>query len=369
MSYHLLSNLLLGQLLASLLVAASPATATGTRATLLFDVGGDEELTRQLRGPISTALREKTRLDIDPGKLSRSEHVGMELTCRVSRSGYRIDAAIVDTRTRTVVARTSTTGNPEEIFDLVDELGRSVADAVGKTPYGSVAVLDFVNDAGDDSGALTSAISEMLMTVLRQTSDLTLLDRAEIGSRSITAEPIMSSRTSVADAVELGRWLGAELAVIGTFTDLLNIELEAASSAGEALERASRVGPRTAVVELATAVAADLTSSLDPRAAGSWTVAVLPFENHAANDFDPLVRGLPDMLTTSLGQAQKLTVIERVQIDKALRNFDLEMSGPIDSGTAVEVGAWLGADAVIIGSFLRFGRVFRFDARMIDAET
>jgi len=367
MSCRLLANLLLVQFLVSSLVAANPAT--GTRAALLFDVGGDEELARQLRGPISTTLREKARLDIAPGKLSRSEHVDMELTCRVSRSGYRIDAAIVDARTRTVVARRSTTGDPEEIFDLVDELGRSVADAVGKTPYGSVAVLNFVNDAGDDSGALTSAIPEMLMTVLRQNSDLTLLDRAELESRSITAEPIMSSRMSVADAAELGRWLGADLAVIGTFTDLLSIELEATSSAGEPLERASRVGPRTGVVELATAVAADLTSSLDPRAAGSWTVAVLPFENHAENDFDPLVRGLPDMLTTTLGQSKKLTVIERVQIDKALRNFNLEISGPIDSGTAVEVGAWLGADAVIIGSFLRFGRVFRFDARMIDAET
>ena len=52
-----------------------------------------------------------------------------------------------------------------------------------------------------------------------------------------------------------------------------------------------------------------------------------------------------------------------------MRNFNLEMSGAIDPETAVEVGAWLGADAVVLGSFLRFGDVFRIDARMIDAET
>jgi hypothetical protein len=100
MSCRLLANLLLVQFLVSSLVAANPATATGTRAALLFDVGGDEELARQLRGPISTTLREKARVDIAPGKLSRPEHVDMELTCRVSRSGYRIDAAIVDARKR-----------------------------------------------------------------------------------------------------------------------------------------------------------------------------------------------------------------------------------------------------------------------------
>ena len=44
-------------------------------------------------------------------------------------------------------------------------------------------------------------------------------------------------------------------------------------------------------------------------------------------------------------------------------------AGAIDPETAVEVGAWLGADAVVLGSFLRFGNVFRIDARMIDAET
>ena len=52
-----------------------------------------------------------------------------------------------------------------------------------------------------------------------------------------------------------------------------------------------------------------------------------------------------------------------------MRNFNVEMSGPIDSETAVEVGNWFGADTVVIGSFLRFGEIFRRDARMIDAQT
>lgn len=365
----LLVRALLVQFLVSSLAAGGLAAAVGTRAALQFDVGGDVELTGKLRGPLSSALR-KSNLDIASGGNRRTQPVDLKVTCRVQRSGYRLDVVVVDARSRAVVARRSKVGDPEEIFDLIDALGRSVADAADATTglYGTVAVLDFLNEAGDDSGALTGAIPEMLMTVLRQSSDLTLLDRPESGERIGALEPVISSRMSIADAAELGRWLGADLAVMGTLTDLLHVEIEAVSSEGERLESVSRVGLRTSVVELATAVAADLPLVLDPRAAG-WAVAVLPFENHAENDFDPLVRGLPDMLMTTLGEAAELTVIERVQIDKALRNFNLEMSGPIDSDTAVEVGAWLGADAVILGSFLRFGGVFRFDARMIDAQT
>ena len=98
-------------------------------------------------------------------------------------------------------------------------------------------------------------------------------------------------------------------------------------------------------------------------------VAVLYFENHASEQYDRFVRGMSDMLMTSLGQAENLTVIERVQIEKAMENFSLELTGPIDAKKAVEVGKWLGADAVVLGSFTRFGEKFRIDARLIEAKT
>jgi hypothetical protein len=62
------------------------------------------------------------------------------------------------------------------------------------------------------------------------------------------------------------------------------------------------------------------------------------------------------MLMTALRQDRQLTLIEPSEIAAA-------------SVSTVDVGTWLGADAVVIGSFLRFGDAFRIDARMIDAET
>ena len=116
-------------------------------------------------------------------------------------------------------------------------------------------------------------------------------------------------------------------------------------------------------------LAANLGQLLRRQLRQTRTVAVLYFQNHNDAEYDNFVRGIADMLMTSLGQAQPLTVIERIQIERALRNFNLEMSGPIDADTAVEVGAWLGADAVVLGSFLRLGATYRIDARLIDAAT
>lgn len=79
----------------------------------------------------------------------------------------------------------------------------------------------------------------------------------------------------------------------------------------------------------------------------TWKVAVLYFENHASDEYGNFVRSIPDMLMTSLGKAERLKLIERVQIDKAIENFDLELSGAIDAQTAVEVGTWLGAEEVM----------------------
>lgn len=109
--------------------------------------------------------------------------------------------------------------------------------------------------------------------------------------------------------------------------------------------------------------------SLAPARAAETRVAVLSFANHGDEHYTGFVRGIADMLMTSLGQSEKLQLIERLQVEKAMANFHLELSGPIDAETAVEVGKWLGADAVVLGSFIQFGEECRIDARLIDAET
>lgn len=131
----LLVRALVVQFLVSSLAAGAPAAAVRTRAALQFDVGGDVELTGKLRGPLSSALRQ-SNLDIASGGNRRTHPVDLKVTCRVQRSVYRLDVVVVDARTRAVVTRRSKVGDPEEIFDLIDELGRSVAAAADAAELG-----------------------------------------------------------------------------------------------------------------------------------------------------------------------------------------------------------------------------------------
>ena len=131
------------------------------------------------------------------------------------------------------------------------------------------------------------------------------------------------------------------------------------------IPRVSAGGSQYRGVELGPMLSARLRESQSP----VRKVAVLNFENNASEKYGDFVRGLGDMLMTSFGQGDGLTVIERVQIEKAMSNFHMEMSGPIDAEKAVEIGQWLGADAVVLGSFTRFGAVFRIDGRLINART
>jgi hypothetical protein len=58
-----------------------------------------------------------------------------------------------------------------------------------------------------------------------------------------------------------------------------------------------------------------------------------------------------------------------MQIDKAMQNFAFELEGPINPEQTVKLGEWLGADAIVLGSFTEFGKTFRLDARLVDART
>jgi TolB-like protein len=99
-------------------------------------------------------------------------------------------------------------------------------------------------------------------------------------------------------------------------------------------------------------------------------LAVLYFKDTSLNgNYANFVEGLPDILMTGLSQSQQITIVERVQINEAIRNFKIERSGYIDDSTAVKVGKWLGADAIVIGNFMSIGQDVRIDARVINIST
>jgi len=98
-------------------------------------------------------------------------------------------------------------------------------------------------------------------------------------------------------------------------------------------------------------------------------LAVMEMENLAGERYLNEVRALPEMLITSLSQYPEFALIERSRIEKAYENFRIEMVGGIDPEAALKVGNWLGADAVLLGTFSIIEGKYRLDARIIDTHT
>ncbi|MDZ7343995.1 MAG: tetratricopeptide repeat protein [candidate division KSB1 bacterium] len=110
-------------------------------------------------------------------------------------------------------------------------------------------------------------------------------------------------------------------------------------------------------------------SAIDPQRLPPNSIAVLNFRNLGGNtDFDPLTKGLADMVITDLSQVKSLTVVERSRMQALLEEMGLSQTGLVDEQTAPRIGHLLGAQKILHGSFLDLaGGKFRLDANLIDA--
>ncbi len=103
------------------------------------------------------------------------------------------------------------------------------------------------------------------------------------------------------------------------------------------------------------------------------TIAVMYFSNAALvkhDEYEPLSKGMAEMLITELSANPALHVIEREQLQKLLDEQNLAGAGRVDQETAVKIGKLLGARHMLFGGFvIDFKNKMRLDLRSVDAET
>ncbi len=103
------------------------------------------------------------------------------------------------------------------------------------------------------------------------------------------------------------------------------------------------------------------------------TVAVMYFNNSSLLDhdtFEPVRRGIADILITEFQRNRGIQVVERDALQKTLEEQDLATAGRVDPETAAKVGKVLGAQHMVVGGFFvdRKGTL-RLDARAVNVET
>jgi TolB-like protein len=84
---------------------------------------------------------------------------------------------------------------------------------------------------------------------------------------------------------------------------------------------------------------------------------------------DNLGKIVSEMLTTSFVNSESFKIIEREQLQKVIKEFQLSQSGIIDTSYAKQIGKIAGADAIVTGSVTKIGNDLRLDARIIDIES
>jgi tetratricopeptide (TPR) repeat protein len=148
-------------------------------------------------------------------------------------------------------------------------------------------------------------------------------------------------------------------------------DLEAAHRACKQ-EQEKGVAPKTEVDKcLQAATAAPIpptgTPLILPTDNGMY-VAVLDFESLSVPS--DLGKAVAEMLRTKLVELGVYTIIERGKLEEVMKEQALQLTGAVDSKTAVEIGKLVGAKFVIIGSLAKTAEShYTLNARLIEVET
>ena len=97
------------------------------------------------------------------------------------------------------------------------------------------------------------------------------------------------------------------------------------------------------------------------------TVAILDFEGQGVDASE--VKTLSERMRTEIGNTKAVRLIERKAVEKIMQEQGLQQSGCTSAECAAEVGALLGVQSMISGSFGKLGNTFTVDAKMFSVET
>lgn len=156
---------------------------------------------------------------------------------------------------------------------------------------------------------------------------------------------------------------GADSAALALYQDYL--ERGTDPRLREALERRTELVRRRALRQSVRA-SIDREAELAATPPRPRTMAVFPFTYvGSAPDVRPLGRALSQMLVTDLSQTDRLTVLERVQVQYLAEELALAEAGRIDPATAVRGGRILGAERVVQGQLGGTGEELVLDAAVV----
>jgi len=99
-------------------------------------------------------------------------------------------------------------------------------------------------------------------------------------------------------------------------------------------------------------------------------ISVLYFEDNTQEEKSAwLSKGLADMLVTDIARTKGITVVQRENVQKVLKEQVFSLSDLADETKIAEAGKLLGANVLLTGAYSRAGPTLRIDAQLVDVQT
>lgn len=99
-------------------------------------------------------------------------------------------------------------------------------------------------------------------------------------------------------------------------------------------------------------------------------IAIVDFKNTSNDsDLDYLNQTIPESISTSMAKSGRLEIVERSRLEEALNEMQMSEVGIVDESQAAELGRAVGANAILVGSYVAIGGILRINARLIDVQT
>jgi len=233
---------------------------------------------------------------------------------------------------------------------------------------------------------LMIAVASVLVAFTLQAAENLELEKAKTWFRQGRLEPALSLLERLVATSTLSRHDRVEALEFLAFCNVAKQrEDQVRKSFAEILALDASYEPRDTYLSHPAVMRAWLTARkqvlgtyhLDTSSSGIKTIAVLDFDNNSITDADKLAnlgKGLADILITDLAALTELKVVERERIQfitEEIRRGEATIAGNrlADPEFAVRVGKLLGAQSLLIGSFIKLDKTLRLDVRLVKTET
>ena len=120
----------------------------------------------------------------------------------------------------------------------------------------------------------------------------------------------------------------------------------------------------------ATLLSAAVFHPLHAQVQDTSVVGVLRYDNNSGEErLDHLGKAFSSMMISDLSVIERLRLIERERLEDIMAELDLQYSGRLDEETAQSLGMIVGAEYLVLGSFMTVDPEIRMNTRVARVET